>query len=239
MTEWLLSATTFAERQVLLLSRFPEASDASVAEDLSLDEEQIRILHDRAKAKINARKNEITWESIKPENTFTGKVPGWEKFQVIYEASWSRSVEDFAYHLIGDHSGPRRVIADQVKALSQRHIENGTFDITQAWEGNETGWPGFKALTFTATKEFLKNFDRFDKHYAAPKSEDVWACRIKERLSISETQCLLLSTLFFPRDPDGIRSIAELIGGDTQSVEGHIKNAVRKMLDSDWSEIKW
>ena len=245
MAEWLLSALTFAERQVLLLLRFPGATRASVAEDLGLSEVEIRRLYNSANGKIDKRKGATTWKAVNPEDTFTGDVsPGgdvssggetWEKF---YESFWSRSVEEFAYHLLGDHVAARRIIADKVKALSKRYIEDETFDITRAWEGNENGWPGFKKLTFTASKEFLKTFNKVDKRYAKPKPEDVWASRIKERLSPTETQCFLLSTLFFPRDSEGIFQISKLVDLNEPSVENHLTRAIRKMLDRDWRTIE-
>ena len=239
MLEWLMAALTFQERQVLLLFRFPDASFTSVAEDLNIKRATISTHVERTHEKLTKRKQETLWKTFKPvDNEFIGDVPDWNEFQRIYERLWRPSVTHLAYCLLGDTIGADRV-ADSVMTRAKPYVEEReSFDIQTAWEGNDNGWIGFKSLIFEATRTFLSQFSEKDKAHAQAKPHDVWALRIKERLTAMETQCFLLSTFFYLRDDDGIREIAKLTGLRDKTVEEHVQRSVRKMLHPDRSEIE-
>ena len=239
MMEWLMAALTFEERQVLLLLRFPDASPTSVAEALCIEETTVRTHARKATKKLTKRKEETTWgPPNEVDNEFIGDVPDWNEFQRIYERDWRPSVTNLAYYLLGDTTGADR-IADSVMTRSKPYVEEQeSFDIHRAWEGNTSGWIGFKRLTFKATQKFLILFNEKNKTHARAKPDDVWARRLQERLTAIETQVFLLSTLFYKSDDDGISKIAQLTDLCAETVKANIQRAVRKMLDRDWREIE-
>ena len=239
MMEWLMAALTFEERQVLLLLRFPDASPTSVAEALCIEETTVRTHARKATKKLTKRKERTTWgPPNEVDNEFIGDVPDWNEFQRIYERDWRPSVTNLAYYLLGDTTGADR-IADSVMTRSKPYVEEQeSFDIHRAWEGNTSGWIGFKRLTFKATQKFLILFNEKNKTHARAKPDDVWARRLQERLTAIETQVFLLSTLFYKSDDDGISKIAQLTDLCAETVKANIQRAVRKMLDRDWREIE-
>lgn len=239
MVAWLLEALTLEERQVVLLLRFPGATTDSVAELLSLEESEVYYLSNVAKDKIKKRKQDTTWAESKPDAELLEvlgydedgekKVPDEKKFQKIYEAYWSTAINKLAYYILADRLGASN-IEDTVRESAYKYVEAKTFDVTNAWKGNaEELWPGFQQLTFDACEEEIITFSKANEKNYEPG--DVWAMCINEELSVDERQCLLLSTFYHKRDPDGITAICIALRKKRQStVKKHIRNAFEKII---------
>ena len=236
MIQWLLGALTFEEIQVLLLLRFPEESPRTIAESLDLEEATVRTYARRGKRKLTARKDATQWENRTEDNEFIGTVPDRREFQRIYERVWRRSVRHLAYCLIGDLTGATR-IADTVMIRAYQDLEEqGRFDVDTAWQGDNE-FIGLKEHTFNEVEAFLIDFNEQEKEHVQTRPQDIWAKRVKERLTTAETKCFLL-TFFHRSDDNGIADISNLTGMPSEKVKRHIQRAVRKMLSSDWRDIE-
>ena len=232
MIEWLMAALTFEERQVLLLLRFPDENHRSTAKALGIEEATVRTHARNAKKKLTERKKKTTWESPNTD------VPDWKEFQRIYERYWRPSVRNLAYYLLGDTTGAA-LIADRVMRRAKQDLkEQETLDRDTVWEGNND-FIGFQRLTFKEIRRFLILFNEKDKAHAQAKQQDVWARRVKERLTPIETQVFLLSTFFYQPNDNGIHEIAESLNDlSDETVKENIQRAVKKMLQRDQRKIE-
>ena len=241
MVAWLLEALTLEERQVVLLLRFPGATTDSVAELLPLEESEVYYLSNVAEGKIKKRKQDTTWAESKPDAELLKvfgydedgekTVPDEKQFQKIYEAQWGAAINKLAYYILSDRLGASN-IEDTVRETSYCYVKNKTFDVSNAWKGNaEEIWPGFQQLTFNACEEEIITFSKAKQETLTHEPDDVWVTCIKE-LSVGERQCLLLSTFYHKRDPDGITAIGSALGGKRQStVKKHIRTAFEKIIE--------